>query len=67
MYLLQGDIFMVDCPHCDKRTEAVCITPGAQSVICMSCNRAVERECILSFLRSGLLDMEEEDARCATR
>lgn len=56
---LQGDIFRVACPHCGQDTEAVCITPGAQSVICTSCHRAVGQEYHICFLRSGLLDLEE--------
>jgi ribosomal protein S27E len=56
--MLFGDVYRVNCPRCGE-TEAVCLTPFAQSVFCVLCGGAVGKENVISFLRSAMLDLEE--------
>ncbi|MGB9903483.1 MAG: hypothetical protein ACPLQO_02280 [Desulfotomaculales bacterium] len=56
--MLFGDIYRVNCPRCGE-AEAFCMTPLANGVICFTCGKYVDKENVVSFLRSAMLDLEE--------
>lgn len=54
--MIQGEIYKVKCPFCDKITEANRLTPFAVKLLCFNCHNWIDEENIISFARASMLD-----------